>query len=87
MYVDSDFIYQAKAGKIYDRFRKQFNCYRPTMSGNFGFVDCKILDEHGNLHPELIDQAVSINTADLGIIVNRINHPIMYKPQTICLPA
>ena len=50
-FVSKHVMYEVE-GSVYDEERPEFAFYIPCDSGNFWMVDCWIVDEEGNVHPD-----------------------------------
>jgi hypothetical protein len=71
MKVFAGLIYKAKRGQIYDPVKREYNCYSPAWSGNFGIVDCWVCDETGRIHPGFSNYPVPVIPSEvLGEPVN-----------------
>lgn len=68
-------IYKAKRGHIYRTHTtrdKQYNCYSPCFSCDFGIVDCWVCDANGNINPDFNCSGAPIAVSVLGAVVNKL---------------
>jgi hypothetical protein len=72
MKVIEGLIYKAKRGHVYDQEKKQFDCYAPCYTGDFGLVDCWVCDEEGNIHAGYNVSPVPVSPDVLGKVVGKM---------------
>jgi hypothetical protein len=75
MRVFQGLVYHAKRGFVYRNHTtrdKQYNCYSPCFTGDFGIVDCWVCDEFGNINPDFNCSGVPIDVSGLGAVVNKL---------------
>ena len=76
MRVFEGLIYHAKSGHVYRTKAKdkQYNCYSPCFTGDFGIVDCWVCDEFGNINPDFNCSGIPIDVSGLGEVVNKLDY-------------
>lgn len=68
-FLSSKLIYKAKKGHIYDPAKKQYNCFKPALSGRYQILDCFPCDKNGRIHPGYATSPVPIHYSALGEVV------------------
>ncbi|MCP4400650.1 MAG: hypothetical protein GY801_25535 [bacterium] len=75
MKVVEGVIYKAKRGHVFQTDTKQdreYNCYSPCMTGDFGIVDCWPCTEDGDVHPGYNISGVPVDVDALGTVVGKM---------------
>lgn len=63
-FVSTDSIYKWNDGEPYDEENPYYDHFIPEFTGTFSIVDCLIVDQYGNIHPDYC-KGVPIFTDDL----------------------
>lgn len=62
-------IYKDVTGWVYDENNPQYDHFIPEFSGDFWIVDCLIVDNNGNIHPDY-QKGVPVETKNLTKVAN-----------------